>query len=267
MNSQNRCFFVAAFVSLTLASVGAAYGQLYTVNSAVISPRVFNDIPGATLTTTTTVNNYPSVPSLISFSEQNVSAPSGFANRDIWQFSNDGSSAYTLGAADTAFTATFTLNLSPDTGSSIDNEAGWIIQNANGSFPGGDMQFIAKASGDYFVGFFGGPGFWNSGMTYVAGTPITMTVAYWQTGATGNMQFSATYNSSTVTSPVESWTGNLVGDTVGGYFQIQNDSSNASNSAQATFSNIGITPVPEPSMLAFLGLGLFPLIRRFRRCA
>lgn len=127
------------------------------------------------------------------------------------------------------------------------------------------MQFIVKASQDHFVGFFGGPGFWGSGMTYVAGTPVTMTMLYWQSGATGNLQFSVDGGSGILMSPVESWTGDLVGDTIGAYFQIQNDPSNPQNGAQATFSNISI--VPEPSVLALLGLGLLPLTRLFRRRA
>ena len=51
--------------------------------AAVITPRVFNDCPFATLTT---VNNYPSQ---ISFTEAGL-ACSGFANFDVWTVSDDG---------------------------------------------------------------------------------------------------------------------------------------------------------------------------------
>lgn len=54
------------------------------INSDIVHTRVFNDYPSATLAT---VNNYPS---LVSFSESNVVAPTGFANRDDWRFSSDG---------------------------------------------------------------------------------------------------------------------------------------------------------------------------------
>ena len=68
------------YITVVSMAVGcAAYAQVNTINSAKVTPRFFNDIPGAVLTT---VNNYPS---LISFSEVGVSAATGFANRDIWQ--------------------------------------------------------------------------------------------------------------------------------------------------------------------------------------
>ena len=55
------------------------------------------------------------------------------------------------------------------------------------------------------------------------------------------------------------------GDTLGGYFQIQNDPNNPNNHRTALFSNIIITAVPEPSALALLGLGILTLVFRRRR--
>src|SRR5690348_2088758 len=68
----------AVFQNITFTGAGSG------INSAVIHSRVFNDYPGATFTG---VNNYPS---LISLSEANVVGPSGFANRDDWRFSSNG---------------------------------------------------------------------------------------------------------------------------------------------------------------------------------
>src|SRR5664279_4538541 len=86
-------------VVIGLASACGAYAQINSgsavfqnititgdpaINSGIMHPRVYNDYPGATLTS---VNNYPA---LVSFSESNVVASSGFANRDDWRFSSDG---------------------------------------------------------------------------------------------------------------------------------------------------------------------------------
>jgi hypothetical protein len=252
---MKRQLTLFVMTGISLAAATGAYAQIGSINSAVITPRVYNDYPSAT---GAYINNYPSS---ITLGESGEYGATGFANKDIWQFSNDGTSAYAMGAGDTAFTISATLTLSPETGT-LDNEAGWIIPS-NGTFPGGDMFFIAKASQDHFLGFFGGPGFWNSGISYTAGTPVTMTMAYWQTGTTGNMQFSVDAGSGTIVSPVQSWTGNLTGDTLGAYFQLQGTTSSPGSSGQAVWSDITVA-VPEPSMLALLGLGIVPLL--LRRC-
>jgi hypothetical protein len=262
MKSLNRFTCVSAAIGICLVASGA-YAQVTSINSAKITPRVFNDYPGAT---GNYVNSYPGSITLGESGEFNPPGPGTFANKDIWQFSNNGgASAYTLGAGDTLMTISATLTLGPDTGT-LDNEAGWNIPNVNGTLPGGDLFFIAKACQDHFLGFFGGPGFWNSGISYVAGTSAKMTATYWQTGATGNMQFSVT-DGITVTSPVESWTGSLAGDTVGAYYQLQgvNSPTGPGTSGQAVWSNITI--VPEPATIALLGLGILPLARLLRRRA
>src|SRR5262249_45470507 len=119
------CF--AAIIGLGAVSVAEA--QISTVNSAVFTPRQFNDIPNAALTT---VQNYPS---LISFEEQNVSQPTGFANRDSWHFSSNNSTPFQFGHND-QFTVTMTVTL---TGNPISprKEAGFVFNNPlndNGEF-------------------------------------------------------------------------------------------------------------------------------------
>lgn len=266
MKYHNRISVTLAVAVICLAAAGGAYAQLSTVNSAAIAQRVFDNFPGAT---GTFINSYPGS---ITLGEAGAySATSGGLNRDYWAFSNDGTDPYILGAGDTAFTVSMTLDVTGTT--TVDNEAGWIIPNGmtaaygqgNGSLPGGDLQFLADPNSG-FLGFFGGPGFWNSGTNYVAGTPVRMTIQYYQTGSQGNMIFSINDGGWVSTSPVESWTGNLVGDLLGSYYQIGNGGTAPGASGQAVFSDIVLT-VPEPSTFALLGLGLLPLARLLRRRA
>ena len=57
----------------------------------------------------------------------------------------------------------------------------------------------------------------------------------------------------------------IPGSTLGGYFQIPQNPTDPSNGGTAVFGDIIITPVPEPSTLAFLGLGMVTLLLRRRR--
>ena len=144
----------------------------------------------------------------------------------------------------------------------VDDESGWIIPNANGLFPGGDMQFIADPQSG-FLGFFGGPGYWNSGLTYTAGETVTMGMQYfYDTPNSENaLQFWVNAGSGNIYSPVQDWSGNLAGDVLGAYFQLQGTTSSPGSSGEAVFGDISI---PEPSTVAFLGLGMVTLLLRRR---
>jgi hypothetical protein len=258
MNSLQRYTFEATLVGLCLAAANGAYAQISSINSAVITPRVFNDMP-------TAVGNYVNLyPGSITMGESGATrVASGGLDRDYWAYSSDGVNPYILGAGDLSFTISATLNVTGTT--AVDNEAGWIIPNGmtaaygqgNGSLPGGDLQFLADPQSG-FLGFFGGPGFWNSGLTYTAGTSVRMTLTYYQTGSTGNMVMSVNAGGPTVTSPLQSWSGNLAGDILGAYYQIGNGGGNPA-SGQAVWSNITISSVPEPSTFALLGMGIVAL--------
>src|SRR5438105_15802151 len=97
MNSfkHHACYAILCI----LGAADAALSQISTINSAVYTPRQYNDVPAATLTV---VSNYPS---LISFEEQNVSKPTGFANRDAWHFSSNGTTPFLFSNSD-SFTIT-----------------------------------------------------------------------------------------------------------------------------------------------------------------
>ena len=263
MFSTKRFACFATLIGLGLMANHTAFAQVSSINSAIIQQRVFNDVPGAIFTG---VNNYPT---LISLSEQGVSSPTGFANRDLWRFSNNGTTAYQF-QHDDHFRTSFTLNLTANSASPR-REAGFLFSTASE----GDIQFIVNTDGHEVVQF-GGISFYsfnaNNGITYNSGDNITLGMSYFVDGNGKNaLQFSA----NGVNSPVFEFgpsvgSGALdIGDgsTLGGYFQIVNDPANAANGGVATFRTISITAVPEPSAFALLSLGILPLLFRRRRSA
>lgn len=242
------CF--ATLVGLVAAS--GAYAQIGTINSTIATPRVWNDIPAATLT------SFNSYPSLVLFGEQNVSG-SGYANRDIWQFSNNGgTSAYQFQNND-YFNASMSLTLSGGSGTYYP-EAGFLFSGSPG-FTGGDLQFIVKTDGE--VVQFGGTSFFNFNPTvvYTPGTAINLKMSYFQALDGNNaLEFFANGQASTVFEFAPG--AGIGGSTGGGYFQIPQNPTDPSNSGSASFGSISI--VPEPSALALLGLGIVALVFRRR---
>jgi hypothetical protein len=268
MNSLQRYTCKAVVTGLCLAAANGAYAQISSINSVIVVPRVFNDVPGATLTT---FSSYPSV----TFVEQNVSG-SGFANRDVWYFSNNGgTSAYQI-QANNYFNASFNVTLSGGS-PGFDLEAGFLFSNPSGNF-GGDLQSLVTASGVVFQG--GGPSYYpfspaaggfpgagGSVPNYALGQTYTMGLNYVLDPNTGKNAFEYSVNGQFAASsagnpyfdlgPGQS-VGSL-GDTLGGYFQIGQDPSNPSNAGLGVFSNIKITPAPEASTFALLSMGMVTL--------
>jgi hypothetical protein len=274
LTSIKTALLGGSFCAALCALPASGLASFSSVNSAIIVPRVFDDVPSATLTT---VNNYPSS---ISFNEQNVSG-SGFANRDVWYFSNNGgASAYTPSFAD-YFQASFGITLTGGTSTAYDLEAGFLFSDPTGGF-GGDLQSLVTNAG--VVVQFGGPSYYpfspaaggypgNGGSVpnYVEGQTYTMTLDYTLDPNTGLNAFeyavNGQYAASTAGDPYFDLGPGVgigyPGDALGGYFQIGQDPNNPTNSGEAVFSNISI--VPEPTSLALLGLGIPALLRRRRR--
>jgi hypothetical protein len=256
MRLLRHCICCAALIGLA----NGAYAQVSTINSALITSRVFNDIPGATFTS---INAYPS---FIAFGEAGVSAPTGFANRDAWQFSNNGTAPYAFQNGD-FFTASLNLTL---TGSPITprKEAGLLFSTVND----GDIQFIVNTDGHEVVQF-GGISFYsfsgNNIVHYNSGDTINLAMSYFLDGNGKNaLQFFANGNASPVFEFGPSVGSGALdignGSTLGGYFQIVNDPLNSSNGGDALFQHISIGVVPEPSVLSLMGLGVLALVFRRR---
>jgi hypothetical protein len=255
MTSLQRYTCNVAVIGLCLAAASGACAQgVNTINSAVINPRVWGDIP---LATVTVVSNYPS---LISFNEQNVSRTNGgYANRDTWQFSNNGgTSAYQFQNGD-YFHASMNLTL---TASSLSprKEAGFLFGGASG-FTGGDLQFLVNTDGHEVVQV-GGISFYsfsgNSIVSYNSGDLINLALSYFLAGDGNNaLQFFANGNASPVFEFAPG--AGISGGTLGGYFQIVNDPLNPLNSGSAAFGNISMSSVPEPSAFALLSMGIVTL--------
>ena len=251
MTTSQRFSCNAALVGLCLAVTSGAYAQVGTINSAVITTRAFNDVPSATLT------SFALYPAVIAFGEKNVSKTNGFANRDTWQFSNNGGvSAYQFQNGNN-FNASMTLQLSGSP-TSPRKEAGFLFSTVNA----GDIQFVVNTDGHEVVQF-GGISFYSfsvsNSLSYNSGDLITLGLNYFVAGdGKAALQFSANGHAS----PVFKFAPGVIGigsGTLGGYFQIANDPLNPANSGSAVFQNISIVAVPEPSSFFLVGAGLLTL--------
>jgi hypothetical protein len=267
---------LAAFAALP--TVGLA--QISSINSAVIVPRVFNDVPGATGSYS---NTYPSS---ISLGESGVSQATGFADRDIWYFSNNGSTPYSFqnnDYFDAKFTVTVTATSNPN---NKDMEGGFIFSNPSGTFGGDDQIVIVQTSTGGPVFQSGGPSYYpfspaagafpgagGSTANYTSGAVYTMEYKYTIDPNNGKNAFEYAVNGQfgapSAGDPYFDLSGPIAGSqpsTLGGYFQIGNDPNNPNQAGTAVFSNISITPVtvPEPVSFGMLAIGSLALLGRRR---
>src|SRR5437016_12192559 len=223
-------------VIASLAAANAAFAQISSINSATYTPRQYNDVPLATLTV---VSNYPS---LISFEEQNVSKPTGFANRDSWHFSNNsGASPYLFNNSD-SFTITMTVTLTGDP-ISPRKEAGFVFNNPLND--GG--EFIVNTDGHEFVAFGGFLPFYAFPRTFNSGDTVTMGLTVFKDSIGKNaLIYFAETATTCLQSPALEFSnlelGVIDGTSIGGYLQIVNSPTIATNSGKAVFQNIKIGP-------------------------
>ena len=233
-----------------IAGFSSALAQVGTINSATVQTRVFNDVPGSTVSV---LNKYPAG---ISITDIGVGQATGFANRHVWDFSADsGNTAYLFKNTD-YFHVTMDLSL---TGNPISprKEAGFLLNSTSA----GDIQFVVNTDGHEVVQF-GGVGFYSfsasNQMNYNAGDKISLGITYF---LDNNGKNALMFTANGVNSPVQEFATGGIGDgsKLGGYFQIVNDPTNPLNSGTASFGNIVLT-VPEPSTFALLGIGALGLL-------
>jgi len=245
------CF--AAAIGLAFAAVNTTQAQVSSINSVQYKPRVFDDIPSATLTT---ISNYPTE---ISFTETNVLKTNGFANRDVWYFSADGGSSPYLFQTNDYFSASFAMTLTGGI-AGYDLEAGFLYSDPSGIF-GGDLQLLATATGVVYQG--GGPSYYpfspaaggypgagGSVPNYVEGETYTFGLNYVIDPKTGKNAFQYSVNGQFAASSAgdtyfdlgpNQFVGNT-GDALGAYFQIQRTTNSPANFGTVVFSNITIVP-------------------------
>jgi len=228
MTLFNRHAFCLTLIGLTAAT--GAYAQISTINSANYHPREFNDVPGSTLTV---VSNYPS---LISFDDQNVSAATGFANRHVWRFSSDSGATAFQFKNDDFFSVFMDVTLTADP-ISPRKEAGFLLSTI-----GGDGQFIINTDGHEVVAFGGPFPFFAFPRTFNSGDTVRMGMTYFLDSTTGKRMI--IYYANCLQSPPLEFSnleqGIIDNSTLGGYFQIVNASTVATNSGEAVFQNISI---------------------------
>jgi hypothetical protein len=248
MKTLQRNAFFATVLGLMVAS---AQAQVSSIDSVVVKMREFNDI------STATVVSGGAYPSGLFFLEFGVSAPSGFANRDLWRFSAGGVDAYTFGN-DEFFQVTMDVTLAgfPPTPR---KEAGFLLT----STIGGEGQFIVNTDAHEVVAFGGPFPFYAFPATFDSGEKITLGMKYFLDPGTGMR--SIIYSANGVESPALPFTnleqGIIDGSMLGGYMQIVNYPANPSNTGFAMFNNITIEAVPEPGTLALFALGMLLLLR------
>src|SRR5437016_2739782 len=240
MKVLKHCACFAALSVVSFVTVNGALGAtgVSSINSAYLQPRFYDDVPGS-IDNVTQILTPGFNPSLISFDQQNVSAPTGFANRDIWHFSNNnGASSYQFQNND-YFHVSMTLTLmgSP---TSPRKEAGFVLNTI-----GGDGEFIVNTDAHEIVAFGGPLPFFAFPATFNSGSTLTMGMTYFLDPATGLR--SIIYTANGINSPILPFTnleqGIIDNSTLGGYLQVVNDPHTPSNSGMAIFQNIGISSV------------------------
>jgi hypothetical protein len=263
---MTKSLFISAGIGACVMAAATATARP-NVDGANVHERIFNDIPGSTVTST---DNYPS---LISIEDANVSG-GGFANRHNFRLAD--------GAADANFANSDAFSLFADvtiTGTANAegglNVSPWWSQNVDGNF------MLNTNSGE--IACFGGrlPFYSftaNHAATYTRGETVTLGIIYDPRGNSeaapaairyfltdGGTEFSSPWLLFDQGNPAEDpphglW-GLLNDYRVGGYFQVPGNNADPANHAEIRWENIEYVPTPAAAAILALG-GALGLRRR-----
>ena len=250
----------------TLIGLTAANALGATWDSAVINARIFNDDAGSTLTT---VNTYPG---LVRISDTPTGV--GFANLHNFHLADGGIEHSFANGEAFSFSADLTIS-GAGAGEAGLQLSPWWSQNVDGriNFRTTDGEIAAFGGRLPFYSFTA-----SQGVTYTKGDTVRVGLLYWpaslSSGDPATIIYNLTMGGNFYTSgprafdegnPAEgygSW-GLLNNARVGGHLQVFTTQSGPGNNLTAQWENITI--VPEPSVVALLGLGILPLLFRRRR--
>lgn len=253
---RKLCFASA----MLLAGAGAAFAAP-PIDSAKITPRVFNDYPGSTLSQT---NLYPAN---VTLSDNANGTPGGFANRHLMKLSDDGgaSDAQFLNGDSFAFFADVTITGPAEGGLMVspwwsDNDGQIMLNGISGEIAifGGRLPFYS---------------FTANGLSYVNGATYRMGVIYnansntmadpatiqYMVRAFGVSHYSPIIpldEGNTAEDPPHGLWGLLNPFEVGGYYQA------VLGQGPSSISWTNMQFVPEPASFALLALGALALRRR-----
>jgi hypothetical protein len=267
MNSIQRYVSYVSLIGLGLVAA-SVQADADPINGYAISPRVFNDDPGSTLTFTPPA--IPFNPATFDIHDAYSGAFGGANRSDVLASTDGGATAHVFGIDD-SFTFETRLTLT-DGFNSPRKEAG-IRFNSPIT---GDMLFIVNSDAGEIVTF-GGPfhlfGSNGGGNGYTPGTSILLGVKEIGGGdgiggIPDTIEFYIDRGAGIETTGPLAWTdleGGPLNYTVGVYEQ---GGANASGDfADALFANTTFTTIPEPGTFSLVGMGLFGLlaVRRNRK--
>ena len=192
MSLRNCRLAGLALLALALTA-GIAAAATPNPDGAVVTTRVFNDCPGATVTDT---NLFPA-----SITIQDVGSNCfGWANLDVWRFSVGGVVAEFPNLSAFTFTTTMTLSGSGQMEGGVQITPWWSESDGRINCRTTDGEIACFGGRLPFYSFTG-----SHGITYVKGNPITLSMTYLPNSlssvAPATIQYTVVYGGNTYSSP------------------------------------------------------------------